>query len=295
MAITCFNHSLFTTLLLRYPPFERIQGDVHIDYVWTVWYNHVMALFDKCMIWRLITTGHKNKKPWNNAHLQKLKSRQNRLYRQFLKHTQDPVCHSAYKLARNSYRLELRKARENQHRRLADDLEDTRRGTYHWRKKAKTLCQINNVRSRIPNLHMNNVTAETPAEKVEMLSSHFSAQCTSSSIHPHCSPNTEPLPLAEKFSFTPISASQVCRGMKQLSTRKATADPELVPVLRHHVDQLCESLAYVFNKSLDDGCFPQDWKLATVSPLYKGKGEQSDPSNYTPINYFPAQNRASII
>ena len=128
----CFNHSLFTTLLLRYPPLERIQGDVRIDYVWTVWYNHVMALFDKCTVWRLITTGHKNKKPWYDAHLQKLKSRQNRLYRQFLKHPQDPVCHSAYKLARNSYRLELRKARENQHRRLADDLEDTRRGTYHW-------------------------------------------------------------------------------------------------------------------------------------------------------------------
>ena len=111
-------------------------------------------------------------------------------------------------------------------------------------------------------------------------------QCTSTNVHTSLPSNIERVPEAEKFSFSPISLTHVFNTLKHLhvSTRKATSDPELVPILRQHTAGLCESLAYLFNKSLEDTCYTRDWKLASVTTLYKGKGERSDPGNYRPMS-----------
>ena len=43
-------------------------------------------------------------------------------------------------------------------------------------------------------------------------------------------------------------------------------------------------LAYIFNLSIQNGEVPPDWKLARVTPLYKGVGQCTEPSNYRPIS-----------
>ena len=46
-------------------------------------------------------------------------------------------------------------------------------------------------------------------------------------------------------------------------------------------------MSYLFNSSLRTGIFPDDWKLAKVTPIYKS-GEKSDRSNYRPISVITA-------
>ena len=46
-------------------------------------------------------------------------------------------------------------------------------------------------------------------------------------------------------------------------------------------------LCHIFNLSLNQGIVPPDWKLAKVTPIYKGKGKLSDPGNYRPISVVP--------
>ena len=43
----------------------------------------------------------------------------------------------------------------------------------------------------------------------------------------------------------------------------------------------------LFNKCLKEGIFPQSFKLAQVTPLFKG-GDREDPSCYRPISLLPA-------
>ena len=44
------------------------------------------------------------------------------------------------------------------------------------------------------------------------------------------------------------------------------------------------SLACMFNISLATGITPDDWKLAKVTPIYKGASDLLDTSNYRPIS-----------
>jgi len=39
----------------------------------------------------------------------------------------------------------------------------------------------------------------------------------------------------------------------------------------------------IFNRSLDDGIVPQDWKMANVTPVLK-RGSRHDPGNYRPVS-----------
>jgi len=47
------------------------------------------------------------------------------------------------------------------------------------------------------------------------------------------------------------------------------------------------SLALIFNQSIDTGIFPDEWRGARITPLFKKVGSGSDPSNYRPISIIP--------
>ena len=46
---------------------------------------------------------------------------------------------------------------------------------------------------------------------------------------------------------------------------------------------LCERLQYLFNLSIEKGIFPDDLKIAKVTPIYKAD-DKSDLTNYRPIS-----------
>ena len=46
----------------------------------------------------------------------------------------------------------------------------------------------------------------------------------------------------------------------------------------------CFSLSIIFQQSVYTGIFPSCWKVATVVPIYKGKGDLSMPASYRPIS-----------
>ena len=50
---------------------------------------------------------------------------------------------------------------------------------------------------------------------------------------------------------------------------------------------LAPSLEFLFNQSLSSGIVPTEWKLASVTPIFK-KGKRQDVNNYRPISIIPA-------
>ena len=90
-----------------------------------------------------------------------------------------------------------------------------------------------------------------------------------------------------KFSFSSTSSSIVFSHLNKLCRSKATGLNNIsAKIIRECADLISVSLCDLFNKSLLSGIFPDDWKCARVTPLFK-QGEASDLNNYRPISVIP--------
>ena len=78
------------------------------------------------------------------------------------------------------------------------------------------------------------------------------------------------------FSFSSTSSSIVFSHLNRL--RRSNAK-----IIRECADLISVFLYDLFNKALLSGIFPDDWKCARVSPLFK-QDEASDLNDYRPIS-----------
>ena len=101
----------------------------------------------------------------------------------------------------------------------------------------------------------------------------------------------QPGPLPDKgpspYSSMPdinISATGIQHIMSNLKPHKA-AGPDTIPptVLKELSHQISPILEIIFNKSLQTGQVPNDWKEADVAPIFK-KGDKHNPCNYRPVS-----------
>ena len=70
----------------------------------------------------------------------------------------------------------------------------------------------------------------------------------------------------------------------KLNVNKSCGPDEIHPqILIELVDLVSKPLALLLNKTMDEGCMPQDWKMVYVSPIFK-KGARNKAENYRPIS-----------
>ena len=87
-----------------------------------------------------------------------------------------------------------------------------------------------------------------------------------------------------KFCFRLTTSSVVFTHLNRLSQTKATGlDNISAKLIRECADIISGPLCDLFNKSLMSGIFPDDWKCARVTLLFK-QGESSDLNIYRPIS-----------
>jgi hypothetical protein len=84
-----------------------------------------------------------------------------------------------------------------------------------------------------------------------------------------------------------VTELEVEKALNQLNPTKAPG-PDGIPtkILKDCAREVAPNLTMIFNKSLQTGCLPREWKDANVVPIYK-KGKHTDPSNYRPISLLP--------
>ena len=81
-----------------------------------------------------------------------------------------------------------------------------------------------------------------------------------------------------------ITVDDVEGKLQELDPTKAAVPDEIPPsMLKALADELCTPLSIIFNKSLDEGVVPADWRTAHIIPVFK-KGSRSKVGNYRPIS-----------
>ena len=280
------------TALSQAPLFEAIQGTDNVDVACRVWTDLFLSTTLPYIPLLHVTTRPKNK-PWMTAHLHKLTRQKTRLFRAALRSGAcDSSAWSAYKKHKNLCNEQFRRAKNAYMSMLHTNLANESNGSHRWWTKAKSLAKISTPRREVPDLK-DPTTGElvtTDFAKANILGSYFSEQCTNPM--PEHNYVGAPFPLPQhhpSFTFPEISELSVFRKLQRLSPFKSTGDMFITnQLLRETAPVISTSLAYLCNLSLKTTVFPSQWKCAKVTPIFKNRGDPSNPSNYRPVSLLNA-------
>ena len=257
-----------------------------VDIAWTRWRAKILYYAHK-FIPRYLTNSTIKPHPWMSDDLRQEIKAKHRLYKTF-KRTQSSVIWEEFRKQRNRVCKLLKVAKSHYVQGFSDQLPQTlgERSTSHTPNlhtllrlllRGKNSCFIPNL--RCPDGSM----ASTDMEKAETFNQFFVSQ-NRQSAQPGPLPFIPATSLTSKLCEFNIEISEVERHLSTLDVKKATGDDGvLTRLLRLLSKNISRCVHHLFCLSLKSGELPQDWKQATVIPIYK-KGDHSLPSNYRPIS-----------
>ena len=125
--------------------------------------------------------------------------------------------------------------------------------------------------------------ATNPNEIADLFNTYFASVFTTENL-PVQYPNMSYDPVLTDLSLSELEVEIL---LTSLDTNKATGSDEIpARLLKETASIIVPSICKLFNKSLEQGTVPQDWKLANVVPVYK-KCDKEHTENYRPISLLP--------
>ena len=92
----------------------------------------------------------------------------------------------------------------------------------------------------------------------------------------------------DKFSFKPISKSDIDKEVQLINPKKASTSDSILPkILKINSEVLADTLHNLFNDMLKTGNFPDNLKLADIIPVFKKKNPLHKV-NYRPVSVLPS-------
>ena len=86
------------------------------------------------------------------------------------------------------------------------------------------------------------------------------------------------------FSFSFVSKEDVLTEIKMLDVSKTIQESDIpVKIIKANENFFAEAICFYFNKSLENGKFPNCLKLANITSVFK-KGARTSKNNYRPVS-----------
>jgi hypothetical protein len=170
----------------------------------------------------------------------------------------------------------VRNAKRNFEKKLAKDNGGNAKPFYAYVKnKTKTSPTIGPLRNE------KKETVSDDQGMSELLNKFFSSVFTRE--------DTSEIPVAaemetEFLEEVDINQGRVREKIQQLKPTAAARPDGLGPrLLQELEDEVTPALTIIFQRSIQEGEIPEDWKSANVTPIFK-KGSKSDAGNYRPVS-----------
>ena len=127
----------------------------------------------------------------------------------------------------------------------------------------------------------NGILQNEPETKAELLNSQFQSAYTREELSRVPDMGASPHPPMEEIRIDNHGVHKLLLGLKP---HKATG-PDMVPArfLKDFAMELSNIITKLFQFSIDSGTIPDDWKRASIVPIFK-KGEKHKPANYRPVS-----------
>ena len=83
----------------------------------------------------------------------------------------------------------------------------------------------------------------------------------------------------------PFTTQEIGKAIKKLKSHKSSGIDQIInDFFKHSPDKLLPVYAKLFNIILSTGIVPDDWVISIIRPIYKNKGDDTDPNNYRGIS-----------
>jgi transcription elongation factor GreA-like protein len=93
-----------------------------------------------------------------------------------------------------------------------------------------------------------------------------------------------------------ITEDEIRNIVKNLSNNKAGVyDRILNEYIKSTIDQCIDIYLKLFNLVFDSGFSPECWTVGIIKPLYKNKGDPTNPENYRPITLLSCMGKFSLL
>lgn len=228
--------------------------------------------------------------PWFNGTLRKMRRGLDKMHNKY-RASSDPALRRNLNFYRRLYRRAVKNCCKAYHSRMHLRLKE----------KPKALWQHINAcigrkstKSAYPHsIRLGNQRFTGPAEVAEAFCEHFSkiadhiaAGMASDSgilrdLEVYPALNTE-------FALGKVSFSDISCAAKTMKTDlKGSITKVPSKIIKQCIGLLLVPLRHIFNQSIKLGRFPNALKETVCMPIYKGKGDRSEPSSYRPIALTP--------
>lgn len=252
--------------------------------MWSMWSKMLMQAIDKHAPIKNRRVGSKRREPWITNSLVEQMRRRDLLKRQ-ANNSNDHEIWKNYKKERNLTNKAVKHAKREY---FVQNIDKSN--------PRKTWKIINKIRgkttekSSIKGIKANDLSISDPKEMSEVFNEHFTSignKLAEKIIPPNKSYKEFLKPAATSFSISPPDSETVCKLLRGLDVSKAVGLDNIPNrLLKIASDIVGPSLCMIFRKSVESGIFPEEWKLAKVTPVFK-KGERTDVNNYRPISVVP--------
>ena len=198
-----------------------------------------------------------------------------------------PVYHNAYKKCRNEVNRRIKDAKINYYK---TSLENSTNSKDSW----NIINELLNKKSKTTSIKELIVDHNKITDDKDIANEFNNFFCK---IGPQLAKNMprsdlDPLyyvtPEENVFEFRNVRSVELVSVLKRMKVSKSSGlDKISSKLLKAAGNSIIESLTYLFNLILNTGIFPDDMKLAKVTPIYKS-GSKTDCGNYRPISVISA-------
>ena len=160
-----------------------------------------------------------------------------------------------------------------------------------WKTIAKLLHRASGT-TTISEINDGDTIVKSQTQDLEKLNEHFVSVGPKLASKLKMMPGDDPIKYLhtidadQKFSFKMMSEEAMLTSLNMLKNGKAP-DPDRVPtkLVKHAANFIAKpligALIMIFNASLKQGIFPNIWKVAKITPIYKS-GARNEENNYRP-------------
>ena len=182
-----------------------------------------------------------------------------------------------YTEARNKVKKEIRLAVKEHEKKISQNCKHNVKSFWKYvNTKLKRTTGVPNLKKPDKSL------TTTDEEKANVLNDFFSSVFTEEDL--------SDIPIVNNLSNDMflsdliVTEEAVKQKLNKLNTAKAMG-PDGIPgiILKELKCEISLPLSTIFNKSIEEGTTPLDWKIAEVSAIFK-KGSTTEPGNYRPVS-----------